>query len=99
MADSSPNRYLDFFHVTKKFIWRDEIPDIGEYCDLFVNRIFDIDLNSEIVRFSISFTYDTPNIILEAKLMKGAEFIEFLQIVLKYESEGFEGKTWLKKVW
>ena len=80
------------------FIWKDGIPHIGEKCDLFVDRTFDIHVKSELARFSIDFIYEAQKTFLKVKLIRGAEFINYFQIVLNYESEGVEGKMTLK-VW
>ena len=50
MADPSTNNVSEFSEIRKMFIWKDGIPHIGENCDLFVDRTFDIHVKSEFAR-------------------------------------------------
>ena len=59
--------------LQNKFVWEEEIPEIRKKGDIFRDRILVITTNGgKTIKFSISFTYDLPEVSFKVKVVKGA---------------------------
>ena len=69
-----------------KFIWNEEIPEIGQKGDLFRDRIFVVSVKrGKIIKFSASFAYDLPEIRFEMKIVEGTKLLnEVIDLEFRY---------------
>lgn len=70
--------------LENQFIWKEEIPEIGQKGDLFRDRIFVVSVKrGKIIKFSASFAYDLPEIRFEMKSGEGTKLLNEV-ILLKF---------------
>ena len=72
--------------LENQFIWKEEIPEIGQKGDLFRDRIFVVSVKrGKIIKFSASFAYDLPEIRFEMKIVEGTTLLnEVIDLEFRY---------------
>jgi hypothetical protein len=66
---------MSIIRLKNKFIWDEEIPEIGKKGDILRDRVFNVTVKEKIIKFSTSFTYDLPEVYYKVKVVQGAEMI------------------------
>ena len=68
--------------LKNQFVWDEKIPEIGKKGDIFRDRTFSFTVSpvsgGKTIKFSVSFTYDLPEVYFRVKLLHGAEMLPAL---------------------